>query len=165
MPVLVVVRAHQPAEVPERSLFDRFFGRVEPSYDGGFTCCVPGCYNNSTRDKGLGFYVFPKEQKLRETWIQHINRAGRGGSCFGTVKARALKLFSEAFCTSVGLPSSSCSRREGSMMTFGFELGVEYDEVCLLTLLLYFGKLSPRFIRSSFLPTLLIALGFCRLEL
>ncbi|XP_075724347.1 uncharacterized protein LOC142767013 [Rhipicephalus microplus] len=46
---------------------------------GGFTCCVPGCYNNSTRDKGLGFYVFPKEQKLRETWIQRINRAGRGG--------------------------------------------------------------------------------------
>ncbi|KAH7932026.1 hypothetical protein HPB51_029574 [Rhipicephalus microplus] len=46
---------------------------------GGFTCCVPGCYNNSTRDKGLGFYVFSKEQKLRETWIQRINRAGRGG--------------------------------------------------------------------------------------
>ncbi|KAL3186660.1 hypothetical protein MRX96_026817 [Rhipicephalus microplus] len=46
---------------------------------GGFTCCVPGCYNNSTRAKGLGFYVFPKEQKLRETWIQRINRAGRGG--------------------------------------------------------------------------------------
>ncbi|KAL3192783.1 hypothetical protein MRX96_058724 [Rhipicephalus microplus] len=46
---------------------------------GGFTCGVPGCYNNSTRDKGLGFYVFPKEQKLRETWIQRINRAGRGG--------------------------------------------------------------------------------------
>ncbi|KAH8020791.1 hypothetical protein HPB51_003780 [Rhipicephalus microplus] len=46
---------------------------------GGFTCCVPGCYNNSTSDKGLGFYVFPKEQKLRETWIQRINRAGRGG--------------------------------------------------------------------------------------
>ncbi|KAL3190089.1 hypothetical protein MRX96_020411 [Rhipicephalus microplus] len=46
---------------------------------GGFTCCVPGRYNNSTRDKGLGFYVFPKEQKLRETWIQRINRAGRGG--------------------------------------------------------------------------------------
>ncbi|KAH8041693.1 hypothetical protein HPB51_017495 [Rhipicephalus microplus] len=51
---------------------------------GGFTCCVPGCYNNSTRDKGLGFYVFPKEQKLRETWIQRINRAGRGGrKCSG----------------------------------------------------------------------------------
>ncbi|KAH8031574.1 hypothetical protein HPB51_019195 [Rhipicephalus microplus] len=46
---------------------------------GGFTCCVPGCYNNSTRDKGLGFYVFPKEQQLRETWIQRCNRAGRGG--------------------------------------------------------------------------------------
>ncbi|KAH8037954.1 hypothetical protein HPB51_019306 [Rhipicephalus microplus] len=41
---------------------------------GGFSCCVPGCYNNSTRDKDLGFYVFPKEQKLRETWIQRINR-------------------------------------------------------------------------------------------
>ncbi|XP_049524474.1 uncharacterized protein LOC125946042 isoform X2 [Dermacentor silvarum] len=40
---------------------------------GGLTCCVPGWYNH-TRDKGFGFYVFPKERRLRETWIQRINR-------------------------------------------------------------------------------------------
>ncbi|XP_077520323.1 uncharacterized protein LOC144130217 [Amblyomma americanum] len=46
---------------------------------GGFTCCVPGCYNNSARDKGPGFYVFPKDHKLRQTWLQRINRAGQTG--------------------------------------------------------------------------------------
>ena len=26
---------------------------------GGYTCCVPGCYNNSKKQKGLSFHVFP----------------------------------------------------------------------------------------------------------
>ncbi|XP_040357100.2 THAP domain-containing protein 11-like [Ixodes scapularis] len=46
---------------------------------GGFTCCVPGCNNNSTRQKGIGFYVFPKEKSLRETWLRGLNRAGQSG--------------------------------------------------------------------------------------
>ncbi|XP_049268972.1 uncharacterized protein LOC125757424 [Rhipicephalus sanguineus] len=34
---------------------------------------------HNTRDKSFGFYVLPKERKLRETWIQRINRAGQSG--------------------------------------------------------------------------------------
>ena len=33
---------------------------------GGFTCCVPGCYNNSKKHKGkFSFYNFPGDQNLR----------------------------------------------------------------------------------------------------
>ncbi|XP_037560410.2 uncharacterized protein LOC119458352 [Dermacentor silvarum] len=80
MLVLVVIRPLQPPAVPvRRTIFGNFWLVWSYRAMGGFTCCVPGCYNNSTRDKGFGFYVFPKERKLRETWIQRINRAGRNG--------------------------------------------------------------------------------------
>ncbi|CAN7940046.1 unnamed protein product [Ixodes hexagonus] len=46
---------------------------------GGFTCCVPGCFNNSTKHKGLGFYVFLKENGLRQQWIRAVDRAGQSG--------------------------------------------------------------------------------------
>ncbi|CAN7942884.1 unnamed protein product [Ixodes hexagonus] len=46
---------------------------------GGFTCCVPGCFNNSTKHKDLGFYVFPKENGLRQQWIRGVDRAGQSG--------------------------------------------------------------------------------------
>lgn len=49
----------------------------------GFTCCVPGCYNNSHRDRDLRFYTFPKETTLRELWLRNISRAGVSG-CFST---------------------------------------------------------------------------------
>ncbi|XP_008403644.1 THAP domain-containing protein 11 [Poecilia reticulata] len=49
----------------------------------GFTCCVPGCYNNSHRDKDLRFYTFPKDPALREQWLRNISRAGVSG-CFST---------------------------------------------------------------------------------
>ena len=46
--------------------------KVEP---GGFTCCVLGCYNYSKTLKGkLSFYVFPKDEKLREQWLTNISR-------------------------------------------------------------------------------------------
>ena len=41
---------------------------------GGFTCCVPLCYNNSKVNKGLSFYVIPKEPVLRKTWLHMICR-------------------------------------------------------------------------------------------
>lgn len=47
----------------------------------GFTCCVPGCYNNSHRDRELRFYTFPKDTTLREQWLRNISRAGVSG-CF-----------------------------------------------------------------------------------
>ncbi|XP_007421155.1 THAP domain-containing protein 11 [Python bivittatus] len=37
----------------------------------GFTCCVPGCYNNSHRDKALHFYTFPKDAELRRLWLKN----------------------------------------------------------------------------------------------
>lgn len=49
----------------------------------GFTCCVPGCYNNSHRDRELRFYTFPKDSTLREMWLRNISRAGVSG-CFST---------------------------------------------------------------------------------
>ncbi|XP_034434606.1 THAP domain-containing protein 11 [Hippoglossus hippoglossus] len=49
----------------------------------GFTCCVPGCYNNSHRDRDLRFYTFPKDTALRELWLRNISRAGVSG-CFST---------------------------------------------------------------------------------
>lgn len=49
----------------------------------GFTCCVPGCYNNSHRDRDLRFYTFPKDPDQRETWLKNISRAGVSG-CFST---------------------------------------------------------------------------------
>lgn len=49
----------------------------------GFTCCVPGCYNNSHRDRELRFYTFPKDPALREQWLRNISRAGVSG-CFST---------------------------------------------------------------------------------
>uniref|UniRef100_A0A8V0ZKV0 THAP domain-containing protein 11 n=1 Tax=Gallus gallus TaxID=9031 RepID=A0A8V0ZKV0_CHICK len=42
----------------------------------GFTCCVPGCYNNSHRDKALHFYTFPKDEELRRLWLKNVSRAG-----------------------------------------------------------------------------------------
>ncbi|XP_053305555.1 THAP domain-containing protein 11 [Spea bombifrons] len=49
----------------------------------GFTCCVPGCYSNSHRDKGLHFYTFPKDPELRRLWLKNVSRAGVTG-CFNT---------------------------------------------------------------------------------
>ncbi|KAM4721489.1 THAP domain-containing protein 11 [Rhinophrynus dorsalis] len=49
----------------------------------GFTCCVPGCYSNSHRDKGLHFYTFPKDPELRLQWLKNVSRAGVTG-CFST---------------------------------------------------------------------------------
>ncbi|XP_031555024.1 uncharacterized protein LOC116291930, partial [Actinia tenebrosa] len=44
---------------------------------GGFSCCVPGCFNNSKKDKGrLSFYVIPKDEKLRKLWLHKISRQG-----------------------------------------------------------------------------------------
>ncbi|XP_028814717.1 THAP domain-containing protein 11-like [Denticeps clupeoides] len=49
----------------------------------GFTCCVPGCYNNSQRDRDLRFYTFPKDTTQREIWLKNISRSGVKG-CFST---------------------------------------------------------------------------------
>lgn len=49
----------------------------------GFTCCVPGCYNNSHRDKALHFYTFPKNAELRKQWLKNVSRTGVNG-CFST---------------------------------------------------------------------------------
>ncbi|XP_043563018.1 THAP domain-containing protein 11 [Chiloscyllium plagiosum] len=49
----------------------------------GFTCCVPGCYNNSHRDRELRFYTFPKDEEQRRLWLQNISRTGVTG-CFST---------------------------------------------------------------------------------
>ena len=40
---------------------------------GGFTCCVPDCFNNSKKCmKKISFHVFPKDEKLREMCLRNI---------------------------------------------------------------------------------------------
>ena len=41
---------------------------------GGYTCCVPGCYNNTKKDRELSFHKFPREKVLRNVWINAIKR-------------------------------------------------------------------------------------------
>ena len=41
---------------------------------GGFTCCVPHCFNNSKEDKMLSFYRIPKDKTLRKFWLHKISR-------------------------------------------------------------------------------------------
>ena len=41
---------------------------------GGFTCCVPLCYNNSKVNKGLFFYIILKVPVLRKKWLHMICR-------------------------------------------------------------------------------------------
>ncbi|XP_020898606.1 uncharacterized protein LOC110237362 [Exaiptasia diaphana] len=50
---------------------------VQRKIVGGFSCCVPGCFNNSKKDKGrLSFYVIPKDNELRKLWFHKISRQG-----------------------------------------------------------------------------------------
>ena len=41
---------------------------------GGYTCCVPGCYNNTKKDRELSFHKFPREKVLQNVWINAIKR-------------------------------------------------------------------------------------------
>ncbi|CAH3131869.1 unnamed protein product [Porites lobata] len=40
----------------------------------GFTCSVPGCFNNDKRNRGISFYKFPKDKKLKKIGLQQISR-------------------------------------------------------------------------------------------
>ncbi|XP_077999227.1 THAP domain-containing protein 11-like [Glandiceps talaboti] len=53
-----------------------------PVKRGGYTCCVPGCYNNNKRERELKYYVFPKEPELRKKWLKNIGRVDDDGSEF-----------------------------------------------------------------------------------
>ena len=33
---------------------------------GGYTCCVPGCYANTKKNRELSFHKFPKERSIRK---------------------------------------------------------------------------------------------------
>ena len=43
---------------------------------GGFTCCVPHCYNNSKKHKDIRFYVIPRDLQIRAAWLSKISRNG-----------------------------------------------------------------------------------------
>ena len=40
----------------------------------GYTCCVPGCYSNTKKNRELSFYKFPREKVTRDKWINAIKR-------------------------------------------------------------------------------------------
>ena len=41
---------------------------------GGYTCCVPGCYSNTKKNKNLSFYMIPRNGPLRTRWLNAIKR-------------------------------------------------------------------------------------------
>ena len=41
---------------------------------GGYTCCVPGCYSNTKKNKNLSFHRFPKNNIPKEKWVNAIKR-------------------------------------------------------------------------------------------
>ena len=46
---------------------------------GGYTCCVPGCYNNSKKQRNVSFHTFPngksnEKKLLRKKWINLLSR-------------------------------------------------------------------------------------------
>ena len=42
---------------------------------GGYTCCVPGCYNNTKENnRELSFHKFPREKLTRDKLINAIKR-------------------------------------------------------------------------------------------
>ena len=41
---------------------------------GGCTCCVPGCNNNTKKNRELSFHKFPRKKLVRERWINAIKR-------------------------------------------------------------------------------------------
>lgn len=44
------------------------------SRGGGTACCVPLCTNSTKRNPQLSFHKFPKEKKLRQSWVHWIGR-------------------------------------------------------------------------------------------
>ena len=54
---------------------------------GGCYCCVPGCFNNSTEDRGrVKFYFLPKDRAQRSLWLARIGRHGTGWTPGATTK-------------------------------------------------------------------------------
>ena len=43
------------------------------------SCCAVGCTSRFRKGAGVGFYVFPVDQRRREMWIQAISRVGASG--------------------------------------------------------------------------------------
>ena len=47
---------------------------VKRALRGGYTCCVPGCYTNTKKNRELSFHKFPMEKSIREKWVNAIKR-------------------------------------------------------------------------------------------
>lgn len=41
------------------------------------TCCVPGCYNNTKKNRDLSFHRFPEDSILKQQWIVAIGRCDK----------------------------------------------------------------------------------------
>ena len=63
-------------ENPEQcsSLTNMVTNLTKTKLRGGHTCCVPGCYSNSKKQKKLSFHKFPQDDTLRKKWIGKIKR-------------------------------------------------------------------------------------------
>ena len=48
--------------------------RLKKASKDGYTCCVPGCYNNTKKNRELSFYKFPREKVTRDKWINALKR-------------------------------------------------------------------------------------------
>ena len=56
---------------------------------GGAYCCVVGCTNSQYRDnhKGIKFFRFPKDEKQKTLWINHVKRIKEDGTLWQPTSA------------------------------------------------------------------------------
>ena len=47
---------------------------LKPASRDGYSCCVPGCYNNTKNNRELSFYKFLREKVTRDKWINATKR-------------------------------------------------------------------------------------------
>ena len=64
---------------------------------GGFTCCVPGCYNRSSSNNALKFHRFPQNRTLRHKWIKCINRKSDNSNSLFKPDSRSHRVCSSHF--------------------------------------------------------------------
>lgn len=88
---------------------------------GVFTRSVSRCYNNSTRQKGIGFYVFPEESSPRKECLKQVKRA---------VEERQEKAFLDLFRYLIhNLYSPHCTITKECKLTQGMRRSRAYQSV------------------------------------
>lgn len=73
---------------------------------GGYTCCVPGCYNNSRNTQFKSFHRFPKDSKQRAIWIHRISRLGHSSKFSSFIPSESHRVCGDHFISGTRVLSS-----------------------------------------------------------